>query len=362
MIIMLSAWLAGAHPTPERATIPSGIIFNDTDGQPLHAHGAGLIMPHSHPGGSDGKFFLVGASRKLRNGSMWCSRGVNLYSSYDLQHWTFVSQIFHNSQIVVHGNITVAAPFRLERPKVLYNRRTASYVLWFHLDDAAFRLGYVGVATSTDIAGPFTFVSGWRPDGQRSLDMTLYEEPDGSAAFLIRSVDNKFAGISRLSDTYTNTTGDGIVTRTPCAVEGLAVWRESPGALYLLGSHLTGWHANPAMLFRSSTGGFAGARWELLGNPTHKGYSYDSQPTFVAPIPIRMPGSSSSTVARRRLLLYMADRWNEGSESGGGSVGSASYVWLPMVRNASDPTGFSMPLLHGKWNGTGEWKVADYME
>ena len=72
-----------------------------------------------------------------------------------------------------------------------------------------------------------------------------------------------------------------------------------------------------------------------------------------------MPGSS--TLARR-LLLFMADRWNEGSESGGGSVGGASYVWLPMVRNASDPTGFSMPLLHGTWNGTGEWKVADYVE
>lgn len=61
-------------------------------------------------------------------------------------------------------------------------------------------MGMVGVATADAIAGPYTFVSGWRPDAQRSLDLTLFEEADKSAAYLVRSVDNAFAGFSRLTD------------------------------------------------------------------------------------------------------------------------------------------------------------------
>ena len=47
----------------------------------------------------------------------------------------------------------------------------------------------------------------------------------------------------------------------------------------------------------------------------------------------------------------MGDRWNAGHAPN-------QYVWLPMVRNASDASGFTMPALDGK--GDGPWKVADY--
>ena len=90
-----------------------------------------------------------------------------------------------------------------------------------------------------------------------------------------------------------------------------------------------------------------------LGNPTHSPVSCDSQSTYVL---------RHTYADGRTLTMYMGDRWNEGSESAPGSVGGASYVWLPMVRNASDPTGWSMPRLHGQWNGTGRWRVADYLE
>ena len=90
-----------------------------------------------------------------------------------------------------------------------------------------------------------------------------------------------------------------------------------------------------------------------LGNPTHSPVSCDSQSTYVL---------RHTFADGRALTMYMGDRWNEASESAPGSVGGASYVWLPMVRNGSDPTGWSMPRLHGQWNGTGQWRVADYLE
>ena len=80
---------------------------------------------------------------------------------------------------------------------------------------------------------------------------------------------------------------------------------------------------------------------------------YDSQPTYVLPLELPPAG---------KLLLYMGDRWNQGSESAPGSVGGASYVWLPLLHNASAPTGLSMPLLHGRWNATGRWRVRDFVE
>ena len=95
------------------------------------------------------------------------------------------------------------------------------------------------------------------------------------------------------------------------------------------------------------------AQWTLLGNPTNSSVSFDSQPTFV--LPLDLPNG--------RLRLYLGDRWNEGSEAAPGSVGGATYVWLPLLRNASAPAGWSIPPLpHGKWNATGKWRVADYLQ
>ena len=259
-------------PTPLTATITSGVIFNDTAGRPVHAHGAGLILPDVHPAGASGRYFMVGTTEKLP--PSWLSEGINLYSSPDLQHWTFEAEIFRASQA------RPATAKRIERPKLLYNAATKRYVLWFHLDDAAFSLGFVGVATATSINETFQFAGGWRPDGERSLDMSLFL--DGPRAFLVRSVDNRFTGFSQLTADYLNTTSDGIVSRGP-RCEGIAVWREG-GVWNMLCSQLTGWHANPALLASSSSASITGARWTVLGNPTHRPLTFDSQPTYVLPL------------------------------------------------------------------------------
>ena len=58
-------------------------------------------------------------------------------------------------------------------------------------------MGMVGVCTCDTVAGDYTFVNGFQPDGQRSLDMGLFQDLDGSA-YLVRSVDNKYAGFSQV--------------------------------------------------------------------------------------------------------------------------------------------------------------------
>jgi hypothetical protein len=63
----------------------------------------------------------------------------------------------------------------LERPKVLYNDHTRSFVMWMHIDDAAYKLARVGVAVSSSPLGPFKFLRSFRPNGQESRDMTLFK-------------------------------------------------------------------------------------------------------------------------------------------------------------------------------------------
>lgn len=67
------------------------------------------------------------------------------------------------------------------------------------------------------------------------------QDTDG-AAYLVRSVENKYAGISQLTPDYLNTTG--IISKGP-RVEGQCIFKFQ-GAYYLLGSHLTGTLFMPA--------------------------------------------------------------------------------------------------------------------
>ena len=56
------------------------------------------------------------------------------------------------------------------------------------------------------------------PDGLNSFDMGVWQEDDGSA-FLVRSVNNEYVGISQLSPDYTATTG--LVSTAPRVSCGL---------------------------------------------------------------------------------------------------------------------------------------------
>ena len=173
--LLLTTLASAAAATPESATISSGGIFKAVGGKPVHAHGAGIILPDSHPAGKGGMYYMVGATQKTQPG--WLSEGINMYSSTDLQHWKFEHEIFRNTSITTplpEGEIPY---YRIERPKVIYNAMTKKYVMYFHLDSNGFKMGMVGVCTCDTVAGDYTFVDGFQPDGQRSLDMVPQAPP-----------------------------------------------------------------------------------------------------------------------------------------------------------------------------------------
>ena len=250
-----------------------------------------------------------------------------------------------------HGTTSAVSnvPYRIERPKLLFCAKTQTFVMWFHLDDAHFSMKMVGVATSKTIAGNYTFLSGFRPDGNASFDMGLFQEPNGDA-WLVRSVHNRFAGFSKLSADFLNTTG--IVSKAPKCEGQAAWWSNASGApsYYMVCSHLTGWSPNP-MLFLSTPAPMGSGGWRTLpDNPCPEHTTWNSQSSFVF---------SYTHPSGGELLIYMGDRWNI---HGPGSVGNASYVWLPLVHNGShtqrghvEPAvpRYQMPYLPS-------WRVADF--
>ena len=69
--------------------------------------------------------------------------------------------------------------------------------------------------------------------------MGLYHDADDpTVAFLVRSVNNQYAGLSQLDASFTNTTSAGIVSAGP-RCEGQAIWkvRDASGHIqyFLLG-------------------------------------------------------------------------------------------------------------------------------
>ena len=135
----------------------------------------------------------------------------------------------------------------MERPKIFKCPGTGKYMLWFHCDTPSFSMRSVGVLQSDAVTGPYKFTSPcFRPDNRDSYDMGTFVDngPGGDGhAYLVRSVENSFAGVSEMNADCTGTTG--IVSQGP-DMEGQAIMRTVSGDLFLMGSHLVRLHAPTA--------------------------------------------------------------------------------------------------------------------
>ena len=114
--------------------------------------------------------------------------------------------------------------------------------------------------------------------------------------------------------------------------ESPAVFFPSPHEYAMIGSHLTGWSANEAILLTLQSNATTGpcGEWQV-GTPPVFGpgadKTYGSQATFVFDIPNPAGGPP--------LWVYMGDRWNYDGPLPG-EVANATYAWLPILPLAGD--------------------------
>ena len=179
----------------------------------------------------------------------------------------------------------------MERPKIFRcpttKNASAPWRLVFHCDTSGFAMTSIGVLTAPAVTGPYSFASScFQPDGRASYDMGVFVDdarmPGGDGrAYLVRSVENSFAGISGFDDECLTVTG--IVSGDTPKMEGQAILRDATGSLHMIGSHETGWSPNAAIFLTSPNVSLVGAQWIDAYNPTGDGSTYQSQSTFFLP-------------------------------------------------------------------------------
>ncbi|XP_043713451.1 uncharacterized protein LOC122661983 isoform X1 [Telopea speciosissima] len=328
-----------------------GKIWLDTDGNPIQAHGGGILYVER-----SGTYYWYGENKDgptyhahKKGAARVDIVGVSCYSSKDLWTWK-------NEGIVLAGEENETHELHksnvLERPKVIYNDKTRKYVMWMHIDDANYTKASVGVAISDHPVGPFEYLYSKQPHGFDSRDMTIFKDDDGMAYLVYSSEDNSELHIGPLTDDYLDITQ--VMRRILVGQhrEAPALFKHD-GTYYMITSGCTGWAPNEALAHAAES--ILGP-WETMGNPCIGGNkvlrqtTFFAQSTFVLPLP-GLPGS----------FIFMADRWNSAD------LRDSRYAWLPLaVGGAADQPleyNFGFPLWarasiywHRRWRLPDEWR------
>lgn len=299
-------------PKPGKQDIVSGTVWRDTDGNPINAHGGG-IMYH------DGTYYWYGelkgdSTYRLDWVTTWeCWRaeagGVSCYSSKNLTDWKFEgvalatstdpASELHPSQVI-------------ERPKVIYNEKTGKFVMWMHIESPDYEKAHAGVAVADSPIGPFTYLGSIKPNGGDSRDQTIFKDTDGRAYHVCSSEWNKTLCISLLSDDYTRPSGQYVHRFVGLSREAPALFKHR-GRYYMFSSGCTGWDPNIAKWAEADS---IMGHWQMHDNPCSgrdADKTFYAQSTFVLPVE-GCPGA----------FIAMFDRWNKTD------LDDSRYVWYPI--------------------------------
>jgi beta-xylosidase len=291
------------------AAFRPGAVWLDTDGKLIQAHGGGVLFDR-------GTYYWFGENKDGKTSPGWLQRvdviGVNCYSSTDLYHWKNQGVVLPAARDDPESDLH---PSRVvERPKVIYNDRTRTYVMWMHIDTFDYQYARTGVAVSTSPTGPYEYLGSFRPNSADSRDMTVFKDEDGAAYLFHASEWNKTMYIARLSDDYLTLTGEYARTFVDESREAPAVFKHD-GRYYCTTSGCTAWAPNPALCAVSDQ---VMGPWNVIGNPCvgtaeQVATTFESQATFVLPVQ-----------GRRNAFIMMVDRWNRHD------LRDSRYVWLPI--------------------------------
>jgi hypothetical protein len=303
-------------------TITNGVFWNDTDGNRIEAHGAGLIHTND-------AWYWIGEDKSANSGNF---KAVNCYRSTDLSHWEFRHAI-----ITKQTSTELAASDRIiERPKVVYNDTTKKYVMWLHWEGANYATAEAGVFTSDTVDGDYEQVRHFQPNGNMSRDDTLFKDDDGKAYFLSAANNNQDSALYLLTDDYTNVSKQIGTLWKGSSREAPAIMKAG-STYFIVNSAATNWDPNQQ---KYGTATAMDGSWSSLAN-VGDGTGYDTQTAFVIPY----VGSKTTT------YIYAGDRWQDPD------LKSSKYIWLPLKVNG---TKLVMDY-YDSWQlnvTTGEWSAA----
>ena len=328
--------------------IVSGKVWRDTEGNVINAHGGGVLY-------HEGKYYWFGEHRP--DSGFVTEKGINCYSSTDLLNWNYEGVVLPISE--AKGS-DIEKGCIMERPKVIYNKQTGKFVMWFHLElkGRGYGPARAAVAVSDSPTGPYCFIRSarvnssiyplnmtkkekrikwnlseyekwWTPEwydavekgmfvkrdlegGQMSRDMTLFVDDDGKAYHIYSSEDNLTLQIAELSDDYLSHTGKYIRIFPGGHNEAPAIFKKD-GIYWMITSGCTGWEPNKARLLTATS---ILGEWKQLPNPCvgeNADKTFGGQSTYVLPLQ-----------GTEKQFIFMADSWRPES------LADSRYIWLPV--------------------------------
>lgn len=265
-----------AQKTKKNTELTNGVEWHDANANIIRAHGGGFIKIGKY-------YYWIGENRKD-------DVFVSCYRSEDLLNWEFRGNLLTRQS---HPELDRA---NIERPKVIYNKKTGKYVMWMHYEYGRdYSYARAAVAYSDDIEKPFTFVKSFRPFGNMSRDCTLYKDYDGCAYFLSAARENYDLILYRLTDDYLDVK-EQVLTLWPGG------HREAPAIVkrgdyyFMMTSGCTGWAPNQGKYAYAKA---ISGPWSELMN-IGDNITYDSQSTYILPVQNK----------KETKYLYIGDRWD----------------------------------------------------
>ena len=148
--------LAGPAWAQSRTAFEPGKVWPDNRGTHLNAHGAGALY-------DKGRYYLFGEHKIAGPKGNNAQVGVHCYSSADLYNWQDEGIALAVAPDGSGSEIEKGCV--LERPKVVFNKKTGQYVMWFHLElkDQGYAASRTAVAVSNKATGPYRYVRSYRP-------------------------------------------------------------------------------------------------------------------------------------------------------------------------------------------------------
>ncbi|MBO5026110.1 MAG: family 43 glycosylhydrolase [Bacteroidaceae bacterium] len=335
--------------------ITPGKVWADNNGKHINAHGGGIIE-------YNGTYYWYGENRPEKG--FTTEVGVEVFSSKDLMNWkdegVALAVTEKEGDDIERGCI-------MERPKVVYCKKTGKFVMLFHLElkGKGYAAARVGFAESDSPTGPFRFVRSLRPNagiwpkdfskkqikiaqaqnqndykdwwtpewrvaiekgmflnrdmkgGQMSRDMTVYIDSDGKAYHIFSSEDNLTLQVAELTDDFMDYTGKYVRIAPGGQNEAPTIFKRN-GKYWLIASGCTGWAPNEARMFSAKS---IWGPWTQHPSPfegeaaPHKdggaNKSFGTQGTYILPL-----GNDK--------FVFMADIWNPQS------LANSLHVWLPI--------------------------------
>ena len=294
-------------------TILPGEIWNDTKGNPINAHGGGILY-------HEGTYYWYGEyksgkTRLLPEQNWECYRtdvsGVSCYSSKNLVNWKFEGLVLKATPDDADSDLHPSNV--LERPKVIYNKKTGKFVMWMHIDSADYSKACAGVAISDTPAGEFKYLGSHRPHNSMSRDQTVFADDDGRAYQIFSSEDNATLYISELTDDYLGHKG-------PYTRNFINKFREAPAVFkrgnkfYLITSGCSAWDPNKAEYAVADS---LMGEWTVMSNPCQgkdADKTFYGQSTYVLPI-----------ADKPDAFIAMFDKWEKTD------LEKSGYIWLPVM-------------------------------